>query len=171
MDGLLDLLKRVAELKRAPKTSKGKYPALKSPYKPILLLTVLRRIQQGRQPYVTNTIEFDACFQDFAALYARLYGESSNIESKVTQAFWYLGSGKPKMWQLCAKPGMQETLDTLVSSHAQVKTAGKLTKLIEVAKFADSDWALLSDTDVQQALISFLISEHFPDVRREVGVL
>lgn len=171
MDHLLDLLKRVASLKRAPRTSRGQYPASQSPYKPLLLLTVLRRIQQNREPYVSNTITYAACSQDFSTLYSRLYGDSSELESKVTQPFWYLGTGKPKMWELVAKPGMEEELRQLATSRAQIKTAPKLTGLVDSARFADDDWHLLCDADVQKALISFLISEHFADIRHEIDVL
>ena len=84
MDGLFELLKRVADLERAPRIGRGRYPAPRSPYKPILLLTVLKQIQRGRVPYSENRIRFEDCLQDFSKLYPRLYGESSGMESKVS---------------------------------------------------------------------------------------
>src|ERR1700733_2509187 len=98
MDALLDLLKRLGSLERAPRTSKGNYPAPTSPYKPLLLLTVLWRIQQGSLPHSGNTIPFDLCLEDFSELYQSLFGDTSDLATKATQAFWYLGTGKPKMW-------------------------------------------------------------------------
>jgi predicted restriction endonuclease len=56
----------------------------------------------------------------------------------------------------------------LIDKHAQIKTPGKLNKLVEFASFSDTDLILLADEDVQQALISFLISQHFSDVRQEI---
>ena len=165
---LYDLLKRIAALKRAPKTKRGRYHAGRSPYKPVLLLTVLRRIQQGRKPYASNRITFEACVSDFRMLYSRLFGEPEEIETKVTQAFWYLGSGSPKLWDLSSKPGRDDELQVLIDEHAQIKTSGELNKLVEFASFGETDWALLVDEDVQQALTSFLISQHFPDVRQEI---
>jgi predicted restriction endonuclease len=165
---LYDLLKRIAALRRAPKTSKGRYHAARSPYKPVLLLTVLRRIQQGKAPYASNRMEFDVCARDFELLYSRLFGEPEEIHTKVTQAFWYLGSGSPKLWELTAKPGKEEELQSLVAQHAQIKTPGKLKLLVRLASFSEADWSLLTDSDVQEALISFLISQHFADARQEV---
>ncbi len=169
--GLYDLLKRIAALKRAPKTKRGRYHADRSPYKPVLLLTVLRRIQQGREPYASNRISFEACTNDFRILYSRLFGEPEEIETKVTQAFWYLSSGSPKLWEFSSKPGRDDELHVLIDEHAQIKTSGKLNKLVEFASFSETDWPLLADEDVQQALISFLISQHFPDVRQEIDRL
>jgi len=171
MDGLLDLLKRVGALKRAPRTSKGRYPALESPYKPILLLVALKRIQQDTSPYSQNRITYDACLRDFTKLYSRLYGDAGEMEPKVVQAFWYLATGKPRIWSLIPRPGMATTLKMAADAHEQIKTSGKLNRLVEAAAFDTSDWDLLNDSDVQQALISFLISGHFPDVRHEVEIL
>lgn len=84
MDGLLDLLKRIAALQRAPKTRKGKYPASKSPYKPLLLLAVLRRVQQDKAPYCQNKILYSDCLRDFTALYSRLYGNGAKTDVMVT---------------------------------------------------------------------------------------
>ena len=171
MDGLLDLLKRVAALKRAPRTSKGKYPAPESPYKPILLLAVLKRIQQGTPPYSENRITYDACLRDFTKLYSRLYGDTNEMDPKVVQAFWYLATGKPKIWSLIPQQGMAAALRTSADTHEQIKTSGKLNSLVASGAFDPGDWSLVNDPDVQQALISFLISGHFPDVRHEVEVL
>jgi predicted restriction endonuclease len=168
MDSLLSLLKRVAALKRAPKSSRGKYPASSSPYKPILLLAVLRRIQQGETHYSKNEILYIDCKRDFQSLYATLYGTTSDIDSKVVQAFWYLGTGKPRIWDLSPKAGMETDLAILTASRAQIKTAPKLNRLVSSARFTAADWFLLQDVDVQQALISFLIFEHFVDVRHAV---
>ena len=171
MDGLLDLLKRVGALRRAPRTRKGKYPALESPYKPILLLVVLKRIQQGAAPYAENRITYDVCLQDFSKLYSRLYGDTAEMEPKVVQAFWYLATGQPTIWSLTPHRGMEAALRADVDLRTQIKSAGKLNRLVECAQFTNGDWDLVSDSDVQQALTSFLISEHFPDVRHEVELL
>lgn len=171
MDGLLDFLKRVGALRRAPRTSKGKYPALESPYKPILLLVVLKRIQEGAAPYSKNQITYDACLRDFTTLYSRLSGDTGEMEPKVVQAFWYLATGAPRIWSLTPRPEMATTLKTASEAREQIKSSGKLNKLVAFAAFENGDWNLLNDSDVQQALISFLISEHFPDVRHEVELL
>ncbi len=165
---LYDLSKRIATLRRAPKTTKGRYHAARSPYKPVLLLTVLRRIQQGKTPYANNRMKFDVCARGFGLLYSRLFGEPEEINTKVTQAFWYLGSGSPKLWELTAKPGEEENLQLLVAQNAQIKTPGKLKHLVRFASFSEADWSLLTDPDVQEALISFLIAQHFADARQEV---
>jgi predicted restriction endonuclease len=170
-DTLFGLLKRFAALRRAPKTSKGKYHAPTSPYKPILLLTVLRRIQQGRHSYAQNRIDYDACEQDFRTLYSRLYGETDNIGSKVAQAYWYLGAGSPQVWTLVPKAGKEAELSKLIAEHAQIKTPTKLKTFVSMASFGENDWNVLTDQDVQRALIYFLISEHFADIRREIETL
>ena len=77
-DRLLELIRRIATLKRAPKTSKARFPASRAPYKPILL-TVLRRLQQRRKPYADNVITFDECQRDFGTLYAGLFGTDSAL--------------------------------------------------------------------------------------------
>jgi hypothetical protein len=167
-DGLLDLLKRIAQLKRAPKTTRAKYPAARAPYKPILLLTVLRRLQQGRDPYRRNIMDFALCAQDFGTLYSRLFGHDQDPEPKIVQAYWYLGSGKPHIWDLHPQPGKEDDLHALVEGRAQLKTARKLTTHVHHASFPPADWALLNDPDVQDVLIAYLITEHFSQVQREL---
>jgi predicted restriction endonuclease len=168
MDNLFQLLKKLSSLERAPRTVKGDYPAPKSPYKPILLLTVLWRIHRGVEPYARNEFRFDLCLKDFSHLYSRVYGNSSEMKIKATQAFWYLGTGKPKVWDLVAKPGQEDELIALSKAKIQIKTAPKLNRLVASARFAPEDWQLLQDPDVQRALISFLIAEQFTDVRQEL---
>jgi hypothetical protein len=170
-DGFLNLLKRVASLRRAPRTRKGKYPAARSPYKPLLLLSVLRRPQQQTVPFSSNRIEYDCCLRDFEILYAALYGDGEGIASKATQAFWYLGAGTPVIWNLTANAGQEKELPTLISKGFQVKTPGRLRMLVHSASFSPADWQLVSDQDVQKALIAFLISEHFTDIRTEIARL
>jgi hypothetical protein len=93
------------------------------------------------------------------------------MEPKVVQAFWYLATGAPKLWSLSPRPEMATTLKTASEARVQIKSSGKLNKLVEFAAFENRDWNLLNDSDVQQALIASLISEHFPHVRREVELL
>jgi predicted restriction endonuclease len=171
MDALYKLLKDISALERAPRTVKGDYPAPRSPYKPILLLIALSRIHKGIESYASNRIEFEHCLKDFGNLYSRLFGSSSEMAARASQAFWYLGAGKPKVWELVPKPGMEEELKALIEARVQIKTAVKLNKLVAFARFPLGYWNLLTDSDVQRALISFLIAEHFADVRRELEFL
>ena len=168
MDNLLHLLKSMGSLERAPQTVRAGYPAPRSPYKPIMLLTTLRRLQQGRTPFIENRITFQECLSDFSSLYSKVYGDSSDMETKATQAFWYLGAGKPRIWQHVARPGMDQELLTCISERVQIKTMTKLTSIVDYARFPDEVWPLVTDTDVQKALMAFLISEQFTDVRKEV---
>jgi hypothetical protein len=168
MDHLFQLLKHLASLERAPRTIKGDYPAPRSPYKPLLLLGVLWRIQHGYEPYSQNQISFELCMRDFSTLYARIYGDSTSMSTKATQAFWYLGTGKPRVWNLIPQPGKETEYNELSTKKVQIKTAPKLNHLIAFAQFAPQDWALLQDCDVQSALISFLIADQFTDVHREL---
>lgn len=171
MDNLLGLLKSIGSLERAPQTVRAGYPAPRSPYKPIMLLTTLRRLQQGRQPFIDNRISFQECLHDFSVLYSKVYGDSSDMETKATQAFWYLGAGKPRIWQHVAKPGLEEQLATCIGEKVQIKSMAKLTSLVDYARFPEDVWTLVTDSDVQKALIAFLISEQFTDVRKEIELL
>ena len=171
MDNLLGLLKNIGSLERAPQTVRAGYPAPRSPYKPIMLLTTLRRLQQGKQPFIENRISFQESLNDFSVLYSKVYGESSDMETKATQAFWYLGAGKPRIWQHVAMPGMDDQLLKCISERVQIKTMTKLTKMVDYARFPEETWPLVVDSDVQKALIAFLISEQFTDVRREIDLL
>ncbi len=171
MDDLYDLLKRISSLERAPQTSVGKYPAPRSPYKPVLLLTVLRRIEQPLAAAAENRILYADCEQDFQQLYCGLFGGSDDVSTKVTQAFWYLGSGSPKIWEFVSQPGKEEELGSLMATKTQIKSAPKLQGLIASAQFAAADWKLLQDRDVRKALTAFLMSEHFTDVREQLSLL
>ena len=171
MDNLLALLKSISSLERAPQTVRADYPAPRSPYKPILLLTTFRRIQQGREPFIGNRIGFQECLRDFSTLYSRVFGDSSDMETKATQAFWYLGAGKPRIWQHVAKPGMDEQLQTCIKGKVQIKSMTKLTSLVDYARFPEDAWTLLADSDVQKALIAFLISEQFTDIKKEIELM
>jgi predicted restriction endonuclease len=170
-DHLLELIRRIAALKRAPKTSKARFPASRAPYKPILLLTVLRRLQQRRKPYADNVISFDECQRDFGTLYAGLFGTDGALEPKVVQAFWYLGSGSPKMWDLHPQPGQTQELESMLEAKTQIKTSRKLTTLVSHASFSKADWILLNDGDIQDVLMTFLINEHFSHVGQHIARL
>jgi predicted restriction endonuclease len=171
LDYLYALLKRIGSLERAPQTSIGKYPAPRSPYKPVLLLTVLRRIEQPLASAGENRVLYADCERDFKQLYCGLFGGSEDVASKVTQAFWYLGSGSPKIWDFTPQPGKAEELRTLIETKAQIKSAPKLQSIVAAAHFKDEDWKLLQDRDVRKALTAFLMSEHFTDVREQLGLL
>jgi predicted restriction endonuclease len=75
------------------------------------------------------------------------------------------------MWELVPQQGQEDELITLTNEKTQIKSAPKLNSLVALARFSPSDWQLLQDSDVQKALISFLIAEQFTDVRRELGRL
>jgi hypothetical protein len=75
------------------------------------------------------------------------------------------------MWTLVPAVGAEESLGTHISAKKQVKNASKLAQLVSLAHFSEVDWKLLTDTDVQNALMAFLISEHFPDIRRQIQEL
>jgi predicted restriction endonuclease len=170
-DSCLSFLKRVAQLQRAPNTKRATYVGPGSPYKPLLLLVVIRRIQQGHAPYINNRITYPVCLRDFSALYSKVYGDSSNMEAKVAQPFWNFAGGKPKLWELVAKPGMEGELSKLLSSRVQIKTGARVKSVVEAARFTEEDWRLLCDADVQQALISFILAAYFTDVKRELETL
>ena len=84
-----------------------------------------------------------------------------------------LGVGRPVLWHFIPQPGKAAELEDLVSApkKKEIKTRGVLEDVVKAAQFSERDWALLSDRDVQHALIAFLISRHFPDVRRESDLL
>jgi hypothetical protein len=93
------------------------------------------------------------------------------MATKASQAFWYLGAGKPRLWELVPTEGMEEEVRTTIEAKIQIKTAAKLNKLVAFARFPPHYWKMLMDSDVQNALISFLIAEQFTDVRRELNSL
>ncbi len=167
-DGLLNLLHRIADLARAPKTKRGQYPAERSPYKPILLLTVMRRLQLGAAPYSLNRIEFESCERDFARLYEMAYGQSTDLSTKVSQAFWYLGAGTPQIWHFESPRGSETELDRFKAERKQVKSASSLARVVDHAYFGESDWRLLCDPYALQSLIAFTIECHFVDIRDAV---
>lgn len=170
-DLLYGLLKRIAALRKAPITSRASFPARESPYKPVLLLSVIKRIQQGKTSYIQNEILFKQCVEDFSTLYTALFGNNYQLETKVTQAFWYWGAGTPRIWQLIPRTGTEEALNDAILSKVQIKTPRKLQSLVLRAEFRDSDWKLLVDPDVQKALISFIMNEHFADIGRALARL
>jgi len=50
-----------------------------------------------------------------------MYGDEADVDIKVTQAFWYLGSGKPKIWELLPKAGKGDELERLIAGKEQIK--------------------------------------------------
>lgn len=168
MDHLLDFVKRCSSMKRAPKTRRGQYPAPSSPYKPLLLLVVLKRIQQRRGSYASNRILYQDCVRDFSILYVRHYGASEQLDSKVAQPFWYLGVGSPQIWELIPRPGQETEFDQLRASRTQIKSGVRLDRLVQYARFRDCDWNLLVDPDASKAIIGYLMKEHFSSLDREL---
>lgn len=160
-----DFLKNIRSLRRAPPTVKAPFPEPGSPYKPILLLTVLRRIQKRDPAYIKNGFTCNDCKKDFLKVYQGLYGTpEKGIEFRIVQAFWYLGTGKPKIWELSPKNGFAEKLEQ--KTGKQLRSVNELNKLVKNAHFRTEDWEFLKDPIILEIVIPFIIKTHFPDLGR-----
>lgn len=71
------------------------------------------------------------------------------------------------MWKLVPQQEKDQELLSCIEEKVQIKSSPKLQSLVAFAEFSARDWELLCDGDVRKALLSFLISEHFTDVRQQ----
>jgi hypothetical protein len=131
-----------------------------------MLLAVMDGVKNSRGGYTEREISFDPIRRDFANLYMSLVDSSRPVDiiatEPATQAFWYLGSGKPKIWSLIAQPGCGTKLSSAITNAMQIKSPRKLASLVRSMRFSAPTWELIQNTNRCNAIISFLIARYFP---------
>ena len=168
---LLGFLRNISpeQLRRAPGTIRAKYPSPGSNYKPVLLLTVIHRICGGSPFYRDGIVRYAPSTEDFASVYDACYGAGASkpVQPKVTQAFWYLGAGKPRVWKLVANEGQENELESAIKNKVQVKLQTKLLELVSHAEMPEEIMALLRDRTAARAILAYLKQEFFPPSLQE----
>ena len=163
---LLGFLESISpeQLRRAPGTIRAKYPSPGSNYKPVLLLTVVHRVRAGSPFYRDGIIRYAPSTEDFASVYDACYGAGATkpVQPKVTQAFWYLGAGSPRIWRLVANEGRERELESAIGNKEQVKVQTRLLELVSHAEMPEGIMALLRDRTAVRAILAYLKQEFFP---------
>lgn len=167
MTDLLNYLRRISpdQLRVANARSGVKpYPGgQKSPYKPLLLLTVLRMIHKRDRAFSRGLIRFADCLEHFVRLKTSIYGEifDEDLTPQVVQPYWYFGAGVPRLWNLVPCEGKTLELNDAISGALQIKTRRKLEQLVAMAQVQPSDLDLLSDEAANNAIRAYLVATYF----------
>jgi hypothetical protein len=166
MSYLCKFLAKLDNLQQASATKRAPFKAGSSLYKPTMLLAVVDSIRNARSGYTENMISIDTTCRDFANLYVELV-DGSRPATKIavepaTQAFWYLGSGKPRIWSLTPQPNRGSDLTSAIRDGVQIKSPIKLTSMVQSARFSAPTWDLLQSRNHCNAIFSFLVARYFP---------
>jgi len=149
----------------ARNSSRAKYPGGRSPYKPLLLLAVFGSVNQGRPNYYKGWFRPSDAVGSFAYLHCSIFPNEDNspkvVSSRFAQPYWYLGTGKPRLWDLRPRRGREKELQLSIAEKIQIKTFRKLEQLVEYAKLDTPTLNLLNDNKHYSTIESYLIDNFF----------
>jgi hypothetical protein len=162
---------QIQNLRRAPFTAKATWKDGDSPYKVVLLMSVIMAMHM-KKAFRSGIVYFNDCVPLYADTYSCLYGLGSAepLKPKVVQPFWYFGSGQSRIWDLIPKDGMTTRLKRSIAEHKQIKTTSQLDTLVECAEFSSGDYDLLQSPLAARAILFFLAGEYFSESQK-VAVL
>lgn len=133
-----------------------------APHKPILLLSVMELIEQGKiqrnQVYLSP--ELIATFLK----YWTHFGSESH-RSDIALPFFHLQGDK--FWHLMPNPGFEAT----IASKSRLKGLNTLRNVVKYAYFDEALFDLLTDRTSRQELIGILINAWFKDKEQQVSEL
>lgn len=79
----------------------------------------------------------------------------------LSQAFWYLGTGVPRVWDFVAQDAKLLDLKAAIAAGKQIKSKRQLMSLVALAEFNSSDLDLLNDKLANDAIKCFLVRKYF----------
>lgn len=126
----------------------------KSPYKPLLLLSVLDQFEQGQ--LVANLITLSPDLGNLFDLYCAVVMPPGST-CKIAMPFFHLES--EGFWHLIPLPGK----DSHVTSGRQLTTASQLINNVAGAKLDEDLFALLAVKESRDVLRAALIDTHFDE--------
>lgn len=174
MTDLLLYLRRFQrrQLKRAPATQRSTWTEGESPYKVVLITSIILAMHREKA-FRSGIVYYSECVPRFRKLYEALYPQENVLSwgPKTAQPFWYFGAGRPRIWSLVPKEGKTAELKRAIASRKQIKTEAQLNSLVECAEFDAGDFDLLQDPAAAKALVAFLAAEYFSDSRSLPNVL
>jgi predicted restriction endonuclease len=159
-------------LKRAPATERSTWSEGESPYKVILIISIVSAMHREKA-FRSGIIYFEDCIPRFRKLYETLYPSEKvdSWEPKTVQPFWYFGAGRPRIWSLVPKEGKTAELKRAIAGRKQIKTETQLNSLVECAEFDPGDFDLLQDPTAAKTLVGFLMAEYFHESKSLSKVL
>jgi predicted restriction endonuclease len=169
MTDLLSFLQRIdkSSLKRAPKVPSKRgadFSTEGSPYKPLLLLAVIRQIGKNTKNFKSGIISFEDCVEPFFEVYSeqiKAIKQSAQKPEMVVQPFWYFGAGVPRIWELIPADNQTSELKAAIRKGVQIKTEYKLDNLVAFAEISLPDMLLIKDKVANKAIQAFILKEYF----------
>ncbi len=134
----------------------------RSPYKPLLLLTVIDLISQGeiKSNFIELTPEF--C-ETFILYWARVMPPEKR--SNIAMPFFYLV--REGFWHLVPYPEKENELRTILDANVPLTSVTKIKEVAIGAKLDDELFALIKVKEWRDILRSTLIKKYFsPKVER-----
>jgi hypothetical protein len=162
MTDLLHFINRIepAGLRRAPLTVKSTWEGGESPYKVLLLISIILAMHR-QKAFRGGIVYYNDCLPLFKEVYSILYGiRSEGIEHKIVQPFWYFGSGRPRIWRLVAQEGKVSELNRAIAQKKQLTTEKMLKGLVQCAEIDAGDHDLLHNSTAARAIIFFLAGQY-----------
>jgi putative restriction endonuclease len=129
----------------------------KAPYKPLLLLSVLQLIDEGK---VTSR-EISPVLRPLAEAFLH-YGAIVPQGRKHQMALPFYHMGSEDFWELIDHQG-----EVRQAKGAQLRSMGLLREEVAHARLTEDAWVVLSDSDGRAALREHLIVTHFSETAGE----
>lgn len=132
----------------------------RAPHKPLLLLAVLDRFDEGQ--VTTNLIELSPDLGELFTLYwSRVFPPQTGKRGNIAMPFWHLRSDK--FWHLLPRPGFE----SLVVSSGKIHSVSRINEVCFGAKLDDELYALLQTENDRSELRHTLITTHFSEPVQE----
>jgi len=162
MTDLLHFINRISPrgLHRAPFTIKSTWVSGESPYKVILLLSVMLAMHRDKVAR-TGLVHYLDCARVFKEVYSIVFPNAdSDWEPKIVQPYWYFGSGRPRLWRLIPQEGQAHALIQAISAKKQVTNEKTLCTLVECGELDGGDCDLLQDPLAAKVIFAYLAAEY-----------
>ncbi|MCL4870124.1 MAG: HNH endonuclease [Anaerolineae bacterium] len=132
----------------------------RAPHKPLLLLAVLDRFDEGQ--VTTNLIELSPDLGELFTLYwSRVFPPQTGKRGNIAMPFWHLQNDK--FWHLLPRPGFE----ALVASSVKIHSVTRINEVCFGAKLDDELYALLQTENGRSELRHTLITTYFSEQVQE----
>lgn len=128
----------------------------KAPHKPILLLSILKMIEENK--LVNNRIEISSDLVLIFKSYFKKLVHTGHVDN-FSLPFFHMKS--EPFYRLVSKNGMAESLNKIKS----IKSINKLSDLVSFAEIDKSLFALLQKSHTRIIIYQFLMEEYFPGLK------
>ena len=130
-----------------------------TPHKPLLLLSVIELIEQGK--LIENKITLSP---DLIKIFKKYWSKATTTRKNPNIPYPFFHLKNDGFWHLHAQPGFEEALRTASQIRTmQIRTISRLREVVANASLDDELFALLSHPQYREMIRHTIINRYFPN--------